>query len=277
MLTWKRWAKLSIGGRTWGCLLFLIVFPSILEATVTIDDPGRYVVDIAGIIDDGSEQKLEGWLRELEQKTTAQVKVLTVATTEGEDIFSFVQRQAEHWKLGQAKKDNGALIALAVKERKVRVQTGYGLEAILPDAWIGSASRDVAGQEFKQGKYTEGIAKLTVAVAHKIADAENIQLTGLPQYRYEPRPQRKGASLISGLLPFLIFAFILSGMSRRRDHYHRWGGTDAGVLPGLLLGSLMGGRRSGWGGGGGGFGGSFGGGNFGGGGRFGGGGGGASW
>ena len=70
-------------------------------AAVTVQDPGTYVVDRAGIIDDGVERQLEGWLRELEQKTTAQVKVLTVPTTDGEDFFSFVHRHAELWKLGR--------------------------------------------------------------------------------------------------------------------------------------------------------------------------------
>ncbi len=279
----------SSKGRSLCFLIFcLLAYPSLLPAAVTINDPGRYVIDTAGIIDDGVEQQLEGWLTELTQKTTAQVKVLTVPTMEEEDIFSFSQRHAELWKLGQAKKDNGALIVLAIQERRVRVHTGYGLEGTLPDAWIGSASRDIAGHYFKQEKYTEGIAQLTVAVANKIADTENIKLTGIPDYRYQPRRQRSGAtSWIGTLLPFVIILyFMFSEMSRRRG-YNRWGGASAmgmgrgsgmdGLLPGLMMGSMLGGRRSsGWRGDGFG-GGGFGGGSFGGGGRFGGGGGGAGW
>ena len=101
-----------------GLVLFTLVAASgHLHAEVSIPDPGSFVVDTAGIIDASVEQQLEGWLRELEQKTTAQVKVLTVRTTEGEDIFSFAQRHAESWKLGRKGKDTGALIALALTER----------------------------------------------------------------------------------------------------------------------------------------------------------------
>ena len=95
------------------CLL-LALFPSLGTGEITIPDPGSYVVDQAGVIEGPVKTQLEGWLRELEQKTTAQVKVLTVASTEGEDFFTFVHRHAEQWKLGKKGQDNGALIALAV-------------------------------------------------------------------------------------------------------------------------------------------------------------------
>ncbi|MFB3115266.1 MAG: YgcG family protein [Nitrospirales bacterium] len=109
-------------------ILFLFLIPSSAGwAEVSIPDPGTFVVDTAGIIDASTERQLEGWLRELEQKTSAEVKVLTVPTIDGEDFFGFVERHAESWKLGKKGKDNGALIALALKERKVRIHTGYGL------------------------------------------------------------------------------------------------------------------------------------------------------
>jgi uncharacterized protein len=109
-------------------LLTGLFVDGLLYAEVLIKDPGTYVVDGAGVMQASDKGQLEGWLRELEQKTTAQVKVLTIQTTEGEDIFSFAQRHAEAWKLGQTGKDNGALVVLALKERRVRIQTGYGLE-----------------------------------------------------------------------------------------------------------------------------------------------------
>ena len=117
---------------------------SAAQAEVSVSDPGTYVVDQADIIGPSAERQLEGWLQELAQKTTAQVKVLTVPTTEGEDFFTFVHRHAESWKLGQKVKDNGALIALALQERRVRIHTGYGLEGALPDSGTGS-ERSVHG------------------------------------------------------------------------------------------------------------------------------------
>ncbi|MFQ5780510.1 MAG: TPM domain-containing protein, partial [Nitrospiria bacterium] len=199
-----------------GLTLFILLLPARLFGEVTVPDPGRFVIDKAGLIDAGTEQQIEGWLRELEQKTTAQVKVLTVQTTDGEDFFGFVQRHAELWKLGQVKKDNGALIVLALKERQVRIHTGYGLEGVLPDSWAGSASRSAAGQFFKQGQFSEGLYRLTIAVANKVADAERIQLSGIPAFRYRaPRRLSPRGSLFGGILPLLIMFFLFSSMTRR--------------------------------------------------------------
>ena len=141
-----------MGGKFWLAVGVLLILPALSWGEVFVPDPGTYVVDSAGIIDPGTERQLEGWLRELEQKTTAQVKVLTVDSTQGEPFFSFVHRHAEAWKLGRKGQDNGALIALALKERKVRIHTGYGLEGALPDSWAGSASRAVASQFFRQAQ-----------------------------------------------------------------------------------------------------------------------------
>ncbi len=255
--------------------------PSAL-ATVTVQDPGTYVVDRAGIIDDGVERQLEGWLRELEQKTTAQVKVLTVPTTDGEDLFSFVQRHAELWKLGRAGRDNGVLIAVALREREDRIHVGYGLESVLPDSWSGSLRRQTFVPHFKQGRFSDGLYQGVVAVANKVADDAKVTLTGIPDFRHRgTRGVPDYAPCGAGLVPIIVLILIVSSVSRRNRYYGRWGG--GGLMRGLFWGSIInsmmsGGRRSGWGGGGfgGGSGGGFGG-SFGGGGRFGGGGAGGRW
>ena len=262
-------------------VIALLLLPGMSRGEVSVPDPGTYVVDQAGIIAAGARQRLEGWLRELEQKTTAQVKVLTVPSTQGEDMVSFSQRHAEAWKLGRAGKDNGALIALAVKERKVRIHTGYGLEGALPDSWAGTASRAVAAQFFKRAQYSEGLFQLAVVTANQVADSQRVKLTGIPQYRYRPgRGGGGGGGTLLGSLMFpLLFLFMMLSGMRRRRHYSAWGGRGVGVggglLTGMVLGTALGGMtgRGHWGGGmgGGGFGGGFGG-SFGGGGGFGGGG-----
>ena len=265
--------------------LLLAGSPGAWAAPLTVPDPGSFVVDGAKLIDPAHEQQLELWLRELEQKTTAQVKVLTVPETPEEDVFSFAQRHAELWRLGQKGEDNGALIVVVPKSDRqsgaVRVQTGYGLEGALPDSWIGTLARDIVKRHLRAGRYSEGIYEFTAAVAHTVAQAANTELTGMID---TPRPANpQGGAICAGLMPLVILILIASSMGRRRGKNRRtWGGVDpwSTIILGQMLGRSLGGGRRWSGGGSGGFGrglgGGFGG-SFGGGGRFGGGGGGASW
>lgn len=265
-------------------LTFAMVWAALIgsgvSAAVTVRDPGNFVVDRAGILDQRSWDRLDALLADLERKTGAQVKVLTVKTTDGEPFFDFVQRHAELWNLGQPGKDNGALIAVGLAEREARIHPGYGLESILPDSWCGSTARDVIAARFRDGDPNGAIVAGASAVANRIARAANVTLSDTgpsTRPRAEPGPAACGA----GLLPIIIFIILMSLGSRRRRGRGRWGGNLAGnLLWGMMLGNMMGGGRS-RGGFGGGMGRSFGGGlgrgSFGGGGRFGGGGGGARW
>lgn len=260
----------------------LLAGPRRLRAEVTIQDPGTYVVDRANVLSAQQRQAISGWLRELEQKTTTQIKVLTVPSTGDEDIFTFTQRHYDLWKLGQRGKDNGALIVLAPDDRKVRIHTGYGLEGVLPDSYCGSLSREAAARFFKQGKYGDGLYFIVIAVANKVADDAHVKLTGMPDIRHRPRKRRQTVVWFPCCLVLVLLFFSMLGggtRGRRRRSRRGWGGS---LFEALLWGSVLGGGRgrSTWGGGSSGFGGGLGGGfggSFGGGGMSGGGGGGASW
>ena len=212
--------------------------------------PGSSVGDRAGISDDRLERQLEGWLRELEQKTTAQVKVLTVPSTDGEDVFGFVQRHAELWKLGRKGKDNGVLIVVVPKSPGqkgiVRIQPGYGFEATMPDSWCGSLARGIRDQYLKKNRYSEGIFAMTVTVANKAADAAKVTLGGMPRSRFGAhRGRRRAAGCGAGMLPLMILMIVFSSLSRRRRHRGRWGG--GGMAPrgqrAQAPGAMVGGKR----------------------------------
>ncbi len=214
--------------------------------------PGNYVVDLAGIIRDDVERKMDNYLRELEQKTTAQMIVLTVQSLDGESIDGFSLRIAEKWKIGQKGKDNGVLFTVASRDRKYRFEIGYGLEGILPDSLVGSIGRQYIVPYFRKGDYSTGIYAAVVAVAQEIAGSKGVTITGMPTVRVSGKSAGKEMGLPGIILTavFLIFAVILFIKNPR--------------LFLLLLLFSGGGRRGGWSGGGG-FGGG-GGGGFGGGG-----------
>jgi uncharacterized protein len=210
--------------------------------------PASYVVDEAGIISADARQTLAGMLQELEQKTGAQMIVLTVPTTEGIPIEQFALQKAEAWKLGQKGKDNGLLMVIAVNDRKYRIEVGYGLESVVPDSLAGSIARSYLVPQFKAGNYTKGVTDTASVIATTIAGAQGVKLSGVPEVTpVQKRSQGFPAGFLIFLILFLLFAF----SSRSRS---------GGLLQALILGSLLSGHGSR---GSGGFG-SFGGGGFGG-------------
>ena len=227
--------------------------------------PQTYVVDQAGIINDTVEHRLNGYLQELEQKTTAQMVVLTIPSLEGESIEDFSIRIAhDKWKLGQKGKDNGVLFLISVKDRKYRIEVGYGLEGVLPDSLVGSLGRDVLVPYFRKGDYSNGIFATTLAMANIIAADAGVKIEGMPSINYRTSPTGNGKSSPLSMIIGIVFLIIMGILFIKNPR--------AFML--FLLFSSMGGRRGSWGGGGGFGGGGFG--SFGGGGGGGFGGGGAS-
>jgi uncharacterized protein len=156
-------------------IIFLLGFLtcSLVAAVPPVpEQPANYVVDLAGIIDPQTEADLNRRLKELEAQTTAQMVVLTIDSLEGERIERFSLRTAENWRLGQKGKDNGVLITIAVQDRKYRIEVGYGLEAILPDSYVGSLARRHFVPNFRQGKYSQGIEAVVSTIAENISSGE---------------------------------------------------------------------------------------------------------
>ncbi|HEX4129161.1 MAG TPA: TPM domain-containing protein [Pirellulales bacterium] len=258
---------------------------ALAAAEVTVRDTGKYVYDEAGVLTPQETEKLAGWLNELEQKTTAEVKVLIVRTTGDEPFFDFVQRHFELWKLGRKGKDNGALIAVAIDDHQFRVHTGRGLEGVMPDSWCGSLFRQVVRPQFQAGKFDQGVIDATVAVANRIADDAGVKLTGIPNVRHQGEETTDPRVLLLAIVIMLVVSYVIYRSNLRQRRLGRggsmWGPWMGGGFGGFGGSSWGGGSFSGGSFGGGSFGGgssgSFNSGSFGGGGTSAGGGGGGSW
>jgi uncharacterized protein len=222
--------------------------------------PEGFVTDRAGVIDPATKDRLTALLGELQQKTGAEIAVLTVDTTEPLDDFSYAMQVAEAWKPGRKKEDTGLVVLVAVKDRKVRILTGYGLEEILPDGLVGEIRDREMLPAFRAGDMSGGIWNGVGELANRIAVSRGVQLTGAPQ----ARPAEPTQQALPLWVVLLLVAVVLL-MSVRRSGGGR--GLRSGGGPVILPGGFGGGRGGfgGFGGGGGGFGG-FGGGDFGGGG-----------
>lgn len=172
-----------------------------------------YVSDYAGILGPQMHEKLTALLRELEQKTTAQIAVLTVKTTQPYDDFQYALKVFDSWKIGQKGKDNGALFFVATEDRRVRILTGYGLEGILPDGKVGAILDEFVLPEFREGRFDEGIYKGVWAAALVIAKDAGIELTGEAPIDISRLPE--APSPIALIIALIMIFFIVSFMMRR--------------------------------------------------------------
>ena len=227
--------------------LFLAAFCAFPAGASTPQPPAMprdYVVDLAGVLPQEVQARLNAYLRELEQKTTAQVLVLTVQSLDGQSIEEFAFNTKEKWKLGQKGKDNGVLIVVAVQDRKYRLEIGYGLESILPDSRVGTIGREYLVPYFRKGDFGAGVYAAALVVANTIASQEGVEITGMPAMQ---QPRSSGSHRSFGKLQAAFFAvFLVVALILCITHPRQC------LL--LFMLSQMGGGRGGWSGGGGGFG-----------------------
>jgi uncharacterized protein len=236
------------------------------------------VNDFANVIDQASEQELDRRIRALQRATGDTVVVATVATFQPyADLREYAVRMFENDDrgIGERGKDNGLLIVVAVEDRKVAVEVGYGLEGFVTDGFAGQTIREVILPPFRQGQYGAGLLAGATRLMSRIAEGRGVQLVDMPAEAPGAVPTGGaqdfgGAIRVVLFILFILFMMMMSRRSggRRRRHWGvgPWSGWNSGVGS---FGSGQGGFGGGFGGfggrGGGGFGG-FGGGRSGGGG-----------
>lgn len=218
------------------------------------------VVDDARMLKPSTEQALTEKLAALEAQTGAQLVVATVPDLQGYEIEDFGYQLGRTWALGQKGKNNGAILLVAPKERKVRIEVGYGLEPVLTDALSNVILQQKVLPEFREGRMEQGVVDGAEALIEQLSLPEDEAKAVVAQAAKKPvETEDEGATFLIFLavIAFWIVIGILRGGRRGRR-----GGGAWWLLPLLLSGSSHRGG-GGWGGGGGGFsggGGSFGGG-----------------
>ncbi len=131
--------------------------------------PTQRVNDYAGILSPQEKEELESMLRRHEEETSNQVVVAIFPTLEQESLEDYVNRLFEKWKIGQKVNNNGVLLAVFLKERKIRIEVGYGLEGTLTDALTSRIIRNEMAPEFRSGRYGAGIRAAVQAIMKAIA------------------------------------------------------------------------------------------------------------
>jgi uncharacterized protein len=148
-------------------LFGLLLIPALVSALDVPTLTGR-VVDLAHVLSGQEAAQLSDGLKAHEEKTGNQVTVLILPSLEGEPLEDFSHRVATSWKLGQKGTDNGVLLLVVLKERKLRIEVGYGLEGTLTDLRSARIIRQEIVPRFKAGDIPGGVRAGTEAILKTI-------------------------------------------------------------------------------------------------------------
>jgi uncharacterized protein len=255
---------------------FLIGLMAFTFAAGAVDfpSPTGFINDYANVLSAAEKQELTSISEALKQSTGMELAVAVVKTVAPLDSKTYAVELFEKWKIGRKGKDDGVLVLLAMEERRIEIEVGYGLEGVLTDAVAGRILDAYAVPYFKQGQFGKGLVETARAISRKVG--------GVPDEKLVAEEKKGNNQVGDEFLIYVLIAVIILGVIFRRGSGIVagifgviWGVGMAG-LAGAIMGGILGlmfgswglmtmGRGGGFGGGGGGFGG-FGGGSSGGGG-----------
>lgn len=224
-------------------------------------NPPRLVNDFAGVLSPDQVQSLESKLVAYDDSSSVQIAVVIVKTTGDYDEQQYALKILRDWGVGNKGTNNGLVILAAIEDRKIRIETGYGLEGSVPDAIAKRIIETKIVPAFRSGNYYRGFDDATTAIISAI----NGEYQAPEGYRNRGSKESDGGKVLMMIAIMLLVLWIVSrnskgggggGMMSRRG-YRGWGGPTVWWFP-------SGGGSSNWGGGGFSGGGGFGGGGFGG-------------
>lgn len=193
---------------------FVLVFltSSIVFATeLKVPKLTGRVVDRAGVLSSSERKVIENYIFSFEQATHGQMAVLIISSLRGDSLEMFSMRVAEKWKIGSKGKDNGLLLLVSIKDRKIRLEVGYGFEGNLNDARAGDIIRGMKPY-FRAGKYGAGIEFAVIRAQEFITGKQGIPPPSSPR---NYKSSRKQGSFIFNII-FIVIILILNIGFRRR-------------------------------------------------------------
>jgi len=195
--------------QTWGktlALIALLLSASLSVAEVAVPPLQSRVTDLAGTLSAGEVVQLEQKLAAFEAKKGSQIAVLIVLTTQPETIEEYSIRVVDAWKLGRKRIDDGVLLIIAKQDRAVRIEVGYGLEGVLPDAIAKRIVDEIIVPKFKQGDFAGGI---NAGVERMMAVIAGEPLPP-PQIRPGTGGSARAGAVLDNIIPIFI-GFIVLG------------------------------------------------------------------
>lgn len=230
--------------KKWALILIIMILSVATASGTSYPQVTGFVTDNANMIDPSYEAQITALAKQIEEKTTVEIAVVTVESLEGESKEMYAVNLFQQAGIGKKDKDNGLLILVSKQEREYRFEVGYGLEGVITDSMKVNIGDRIIVTNFRNGDYGKGIYESLVVIEGLLEGEEEV----ISQYSMTPTGQ---SSEDGSIWPFLIFAFIwaLFGLASRKGRRGRGG------MAGMYIGGFGGGFGGGRGGGSGGFGG----------------------
>jgi len=216
-----------------------LAFASAVQAqNLKFPDLTGRVVDQANVLPVETRNAIDAKLADLENKSSIQFVVATVASLQDQDIETYANLLFRKWAIGEKKKNNGVLLLVAPKEKKVRIEVGYGLEGVITDALSKLVIVNGIAPRFKAGDFGGGVTR-------GVDDVISILTTDTSEWQKKPDLRSDDPnSAFEAILPFLIVALVIFIIWRSGR-----GGRGGGGGPFIVLNSpgWSGGGGGGWG------------------------------
>ena len=212
-------------------LCLVVALPAFAQ---TFPQQQGLVSDYAGLLSSGAEEQMEARLLQLEQDTTHEVAVVTVVSLEGEPPEDYAVGLFEAWGIGKKDQNNGILFLIALEDREVRIEVGYGLEGVITDGRTGRILDREVVPHFKNGDYERGIIAGVDAI-------EDYLREGVPPSFPEDNPVQAIADKIDMpdvvlIVLGIISIYLLGFMARSKSI---WLGGVWGVIAGIIVGLVL--------------------------------------
>lgn len=209
--------------------VFLVLFTNVAFAA-DLPKPTKnfFVNDFANVISNADEEKMQQQGEALFKECGAQVVVVTVKSLNGEDLESYSLNLARSWRIGSDKNDDGILLLLAVDERKVRIEVGYGLEGALPDSKTGRILDTYGVDRFKKNDFSTGLAAVYDSLINEVYIEKGLD----PADGYTPVEDysltTKEKVITYGIIALIVLAFIFTNRGKRKRGFVYYGGGFGG-------------------------------------------------
>jgi uncharacterized protein len=208
-------------------ILFLLVAVNVMgQKSIPRPNPPRLVNDNAKLLTEHDAAQLEEKLRALDESSSNQIAIITVPSLNGEIIEDVAVKTFREWGIGGNKNNNGILILIALGDRKIRIEVGYGLEGAIPDITAKQIIKNDISPAFKEGNYLSGINKAV----------DDLSKAAVGEYKVQKEKKGKGSSgggSILGLLIILVIIFVvIGGRGGWKQWKKRWRKYDCPVIAG---------------------------------------------